>query len=141
MNKKRFKQANKKAFMVIIEIFPILLGVLLLVSMFTILIPKSFYGTLFTGNLLGDSIIGSLLGSGLTGNPLTAYILGSGFLQNGVSIIAVTSFIAAWTTVGLIQLPAESLILGKKFAFFRNSTAFLFSIIVAIVTTSLLTLA
>jgi uncharacterized membrane protein YraQ (UPF0718 family) len=124
----------RKALNGIIEILPILMGVLLLVSIVTVMVPKSFYAALFNGNLFRDSLTGSLLGSLLAGNPVTAYILGSGFLQNGVSIIAVTAFIAAWTTVGVVQLPAEAMILGKKFAFSRNISAFILSILVAIST-------
>ncbi len=134
MNTIKLKQANKKSLKGILGVLPILIGMLLLVSMVNILVPKSFYGSLFNGNLFRDALTGSILGSILTGNPVTAYILGSEFLKNDVSIIAVTAFIAAWTTVGVIQLPAESLILGKKFAMYRNLSAFFMSIIVAVTT-------
>jgi hypothetical protein len=46
----------------------------------------------------------------------------------------VTAFIAAWVTVGVIQLPAEAAILGKRFALTRNALSFIFAIIVAIAT-------
>ncbi len=134
LNYTRLKTAHGKSLRGIWNVFPILLGVLLLISLVTIFIPKSFYTHLFSGNLFGDSLIGSALGSLLTGNPVAGYILGNGFLKNGVSLVAVTAFITAWTTVGIVQLPAESLILGKRFAFFRNITAFFMSIIVAIIT-------
>jgi len=48
--------------------------------------------------------------------------------------LAVTAFLVAWVTVGLVQLPAEVMMLGKKFAIIRNITAFIFAIIVAIIT-------
>jgi len=59
-------------------------------------------------------------------------------LSQGVGLIAVTAFIVSWVTVGIIQLPAESAILGKRFALLRNLTAFVFSIIVAIITVLIL---
>jgi len=55
-------------------------------------------------------------------------------LKQGVGLIAVTAFLVSWVTVGLIQFPAESTILGKKFAILRNISAFILSIIVAIIT-------
>ena len=55
-------------------------------------------------------------------------------LQQGVSLAAVTAFLVAWVTVGMIQLPAESMILGKKFAILRNVSAFFLSLIVAFIT-------
>jgi len=114
--------------------FPILIGIVLLISLVNSLIPNSVYSILFTGNYVSDSIIGSVLGSILAGNPLTSYILGGEFLSQGVSLLAVTAFLVSWVTVGLVQLPAESMFLGKKFAITRNITAFMFSIIVAILT-------
>ena len=79
-------------------------------------------------------MIGALLGSVSAGNPITSYILAGEFLKQGVSLLAVTAFILAWVTVGLIQLPAESLMLGKKFAVARNTVSFVTAIAVAILT-------
>lgn len=119
---------------------PIIIGVLLLVSIINIIIPQSIYTTIFTGNSWLDALKGASLGSILTGNPVTGYILGDGFIKAGVGLIAVTAFIVSWVTVGLVQLPAEALVLGKKFAFYRNLSAFMMSILVAILTTSVLSL-
>ena len=52
--------------------------------------------------------------------------------MEGISLYAVTAFIVAWVTVGMIQLPAEAAILGKRFAILRNFLSFLLSIAVAI---------
>ena len=112
---------------------PILLGVMLLVSLSSVLFFDSVYSFLFRGNLLIDSFIGSILGSIFAGNPITSYVLGGEFLKQGISLLAVTSFLVSWVTVGLVQFPAESLLLGKKFAITRNLLAFFFSIIVAII--------
>ena len=113
---------------------PILLSIILLTSLFQVFIPHSFFEFLFRNNALIDSFIGSALGSVLAGNPVTSYIIGGEFLKQGVSLIAVTAFLVSWVTVGVIQFPAESLLLGKKFAIVRNITAFFFSIVVAILT-------
>jgi len=134
MNLNRFKESNRLALMGMKDVLPIIFGVLLLVSIINVLIPKSFYGSLFNGSLFRDSVVGATLGSVLTGSAVVGYLIGKGFLDVGVSLLAVTSFITAWTTVGLIQVPVESLILGKRFAVFRNITAFFTSIFVAIFT-------
>ncbi len=134
INKQKLKQANKKAQKAFLKVLPIILGMLLIVSMVNNLVPKSFYSHFFSGHIFSDSLIGALLGSLLMGNPISAYILGDGFIKNGVSLVAVTAFLTAWTTVGIIQLPAESIVLGKEFAIFRNLTAFVMSIITAILT-------
>ncbi len=113
---------------------PTILGVILLVGLIKVALPSSIFTHMFSFNPFIDSLIGSALGSVLAGNPVTSYILGGEMLKQGVSLIAVTSFIVAWVTVGIVQLPAEAILLGKKFAIIRNATAFLFSILVAIIT-------
>jgi len=116
------------------QTLPIILGVLLLVSLAIAVVPKTFYAGVFSGNKFIDPVLGALLGSVLAGNPITSYILGGEFLKQGVSLLAVTAFILAWVTVGLMQLPAESLMLGKKFAIIRNISSFVTAILVAILT-------
>ena len=113
---------------------PVLLGVILLIGLISTIIPRSSYHIIFSKNILLDSIIGSGLGSVLAGNPITSYVLGGELLKQGVNLVAVTSFMVAWVTVGLVQLPAESILLGKKFAISRNVLSFIFSIFVAIIT-------
>ena len=113
---------------------PIILGTVLLVSLITTLIPNSFYTYIFSKSKILDSIVGALAGSISAGNPVISYILGGELLKEGIGLIAVTAFLVSWVTVGIIQLPAESILLGKKFAIIRNVTAFILAIVVAIMT-------
>ena len=132
------KQSVVKAFKGLWNSFPMILGTILLISLISVIIPKSFYTTLFSKNPFFDSLIGSLIGSISAGNPLTSYIFGGEMLSQGVSLVAVTAFIVAWVTVGIIQLPAESTILGKRFALLRNFTSLILAIVVAIITVLIL---
>ncbi len=135
MQQNRIKTSIVKAGKALLSSFPTLLSILLLVSLANVLVPKSFYGILFQGNYFLDPIIGSSIGSILAGNPVTSYVLGGELLAQGVSLVAVTAFLMSWVTVGLIQLPAESILLGKRFTIVRNITAFFFAIFAAILTT------
>lgn len=112
--------------------FPVLLGVILLLGLFRSFVPSRILSAVFTGDLLRDTVIGSLIGSVSGGNAVTSYIIGGELLKEKVSLIAVTAFIVAWVTVGVIQLPAEAAILGKRFACVRNVLAFFLSILVSI---------
>jgi uncharacterized membrane protein YraQ (UPF0718 family) len=131
-------KAAKKSLKSLYSMLPIILGTILLVSLLPNIIPQSFYTRLFQHNVLLDSLIGSFVGSISGGYPLTSYILGGEFLKEGVSLVAVTAFIVAWVTVGIIQLPAEAIILGKRFAILRNLTSFFLAIIVGILTVLIL---
>lgn len=119
------------------SVLPILLGVILLLGLFNTMVPKRVISSVFTGHILGDTVIGALAGSVLAGNPINSYIIGGELLADGVSLFAVTAFIVAWVTVGVVQYPAEAGILGKRFATVRNLVSFVLAILVsiAIVTT------
>ena len=81
-----------------------------------------------------DILCGAGFGSILAGNPINSYVIGGELLEHGVSLFAVTAFIIAWVTVGLVQLPAEMSALGKKFALIRNVLSFVLSIAISIFT-------
>lgn len=140
MDKEKLKEATIKSARSLYRMLPVLIGVILLISLANAIIPKSLYSFIFSGNYIFDPIIGSTLGSILAGNPVESYILGGELLKQGISLIAVTAFLVAWVTVGIIQLPAESTILGKRFALTRNAICFIFAIIVAIVTVTIFNL-
>ena len=137
MNKMKFKQSAVKAFKSIWNSSLILLSIVMLIALLNLFLSKSFYSKLFTGFPLIDSFIGAVTGSILAGNPVTSYIIGGELFNQGVSLVAVVAFIVAWVTVGLVQFPAESILLGKKFATARNLISFVFSIIVALITLSI----
>lgn len=123
-----------KAIKSFVTTLPILFGVILLIGLFKTYVSSEAISSVFTGELFKDTFIGSAVGSISAGNPITSYIIGGELLKEGVSLFAVTAFITAWVTVGLIQLPAEASLLGKRFALSRNILSFIFSILVAIAT-------
>ncbi len=130
--------AQKQAFFNTTRVFkksvPILMGVLMLLALADTLIPKQTYRLIFSGNWFFDPLIGAALGGISGGNPLTSYIIGGELRRQGVSMMAVTAFIVSWVTVGMIQLPAEALMLGKRFAIVRNVVSFCTSIVIAVFT-------
>ena len=93
---------------------------------------------IFTNNKFLDSLIASVIGTILLGDPIAGYIIGGEFLNMGVSLVAVTSFLAAWVTVGVVHLPIEARFLGTRFTLFRAALSFILTIAVAFVTVSLL---
>jgi len=133
-NKGTIASSFQKALKSFGVMLPVLLGVILLIGLFKTYITPELISSIFIGNLYQDTLLGSVIGSVSAGNPITSYIIGGELLNEGVSLFAVTAFIVAWVTVGVIQLPAEASILGKRFAITRNILSFVLSILVAIVT-------
>ena len=113
----------------------------MLLALADALIPKEAYKSIFTDNELLDPLMGAVVGSIAGGNPITSYILGGELRQQGVSMLAVTAFLVAWVTVGIIQLPAEALMLGRRFAIMRNGVSFVLSIVIAVLTIFILGMA
>ena len=134
METKFIKEVLIKSAKSLYNSLPTLIGAVLLIGLVSAAVPKSYYGMLFSKNSIIDSFVGSGVGSILAGNPVTSYILGGEFLKQGVSLVAVTAFLVAWVTVGVVQYPAEAILLGKKFAFYRNISAFFLAIVVAVIT-------
>lgn len=128
------KQAIIKSAKSIWQIIPMLLSILLLIGIINSFLTKSVYEKIFGHGTFFDSIIGAIFGSISGGSPVNSYVLGGEFLKSGVSLTAVTAFIVAWVSVGIIQLPFEGKVLGFRFAVWRNITAFILAIIVAVLT-------
>lgn len=131
------KEAIRKAAKAMGAVFPMIIGIIILISLFNTMVPTSSYKILFRGTIF-DPVVGALLGSVVAGNPVTSYLISGDLLKQGISLLAVTAFMVAWVTVGVIQLPAEIQFLGKKFAIIRNVSAFLLSLVVAFLTVTLM---
>lgn len=113
---------------------PLFIGIILLLGLLRTYVPPRLVSSIFRGKVFTDTILGSIFGSISAGNPVTSYIIGGELLKEGISLFAVTAFIVAWVTVGVIQMPAEAALLGKRFAILRNILSFVLSIAVAIAT-------
>ena len=113
---------------------PIILGVILVLGLFRTFVSKQMLSAVFTGEFLRDTIVGALIGSISAGNPVNSYIIGGELVKENVSLIAITSFLVAWVTVGIIQFPAEATILGRRFACVRNILGYILAILVSIAT-------
>ncbi len=133
-NEQTLKKSYKKALKGFSKNIPLIAGVLLLLGLIKNYITKEIITKIFVGKIFQDSLVGSIIGSISAGNPITSYIIGGELLNQGISLFAVTAFIVAWVTVGLVQFPAEAETLGKKFSAIRNISSFVLSMVVALIT-------
>ncbi len=118
----------------IVSALPMIFGIVGLVGLFQTYVTKEVLKSLFTGNLITDTLIGTAAGMIAVGQAMISYILGGELLDQGVSLYAVTAFILAWVTLGIVQLPAEIEVFGGKFVWRRNILAAVSTIIVAVLT-------
>lgn len=127
------KQSVVNTIQVFKSFMPVMIGLLLFINLLNACF-RDYYTDIFSGNPVLDPLIGTIAGSISFGIPVTSYIVGGELLEDGVSLLAVTAFIMAWTTVGLAMLPLEATFFGKRFAIIRNTINFFFAIIIAILT-------
>lgn len=120
------------------KMIPLFLAVVLFMGLVLTYISEETMGEIFTGDPLRDTPVGAIIGSVAAGNPITSYIVGGELLRKSLSLYAVTAFMVAWVTVGVVQYPAESTILGRRFAIQRNILSFILSILVSIATVTTL---
>jgi len=137
-DKTSIQTSMKKAAKSLWSSLPIIIGTILLISLITVLVPRSFYTQVFSNNMYLDPVVGSLVGSISAGNPIVSYILGGELLSQGLSMLAVVALLVAWVTVGIVQMPAEANMLGGRFAVLRNITAFFLAILVSVITVVIL---
>ncbi len=121
-----------------LRLFPVLLGVMLLSSLIIELIPALIeHGALGHGAFI-DMLIADAIGSIAAAQPVISYLLAGELQKAGVDLYAVTTFIIAWVTVGLVPLPVEAMMLGWRFAVWRNAIAFVMALLVAWLTVVML---
>ncbi len=129
-----FKKELKRAFAGLVSMLPMIVAIVGLVGLFQAFVTKEMLASLFTGDPVRDTFVGTVAGGIAVGQALISYILGGELLEQGVSMYAVTAFILAWVTLGVVQLPAEAEVLGGRFTLWRNVLAFLSTLAVAIAT-------
>ena len=128
------KDSLRKTIRTFINVLPIIIGMLLLTSLLITVFPEQISAGLFGNGDIIDTLLGASIGSIAAGHPLASYLLGGELLGGGVSLIAVTALVVTWVTVGIVQLPAEALLLGTRFAVYRNIISFIAAISIAFLT-------
>ncbi|MGB5643505.1 MAG: hypothetical protein WBO16_10510 [Gammaproteobacteria bacterium] len=124
----------KKTIRTFINIVPIIVGMLMTTSLVITLFPEEISTGLFGYGDIPDAMLGAAIGSIAAGHPLASYLLGGELLSAGTGLIAVTAMLVTWVTVGIVQLPAEALMLGTRFAVYRNIISFCTAVIIALLT-------
>jgi uncharacterized membrane protein YraQ (UPF0718 family) len=140
-NRQALKASLSKTTSMFLGILPVIIGVILLTGLLIELLPADSVAGWFGRSDFLDALTGAVAGSISAGHPVSSYLLGGELLAKGVSLVAVTAFLVSWVTVGSIQLPAEAVMLGWRFALLRNLLCFLSSILVAVLTVATLGLA
>ncbi len=124
---KPLKKAMFRALRSITRPLPIILTVVLALSLIECLPLKDISQYIGSGGFV-SIFLSAIIGAISAGNAMTSYILGGELVKNGLGIGVATAFIVAWVTVGIVQMPAEGTLLGKRFAIVRNAVSFVLAV-------------
>ena len=124
------KKTFKQTLMWFKELIPMLLGILLLISIFKELGVFNYLSNYLSNNFI-SVIIADIFGSLSAWSTINAYIIADSFWKLDENILIITTFLIAWITVWFIQIPAEIYFFGKKFTIIRNIISFIFAIVAA----------
>lgn len=136
----RFKEAFLGTLKSLYTIAPMLLAVIALVGLFESVVTPEMLHELFSGAIFQDTFIATFVGGVSIGQPFLSYIIGGELLSEGISLYAVSAFILAWVTLGLVQLPLEWSLFGARFTVVRNLLAFVFAMLIAYATVTVVEL-
>ena len=133
-DKKKTLMALKKAWKAFENILPQFLSILIIIGiMLSVLTPE------YISKLIGQQsgwvgmLIAGLVGSITLIPGFVAFPLAAALLHNGAGYVQIAVFISTLMMVGIVTIPLEIRYFGKKAAFLRNSLAFVFSFIIAII--------
>ena len=126
-------EAATEAGYTLVNLLPVMLRVLLLISLLTQFLPRLLEIGLFGGSPIQDAVVGASLGSVAAGQPVVSYLLGGELNGSGVSLVGVTALVVAWVTVGLTHLPVEAQVFGWRFTVLRNLLAFVSALCIAFI--------
>lgn len=133
-SREKTKMVLKKAWKSFENIMPQFLSIILLIGvMLAVLTPEQI--SMFLGKESGimGVIMAAFIGAITLIPGFVAFPLASALLQNGAGITQIAAFVSTLMMVGIVTIPVEIQYFGKKVTIIRNLSAFIFSLVVAMI--------
>ncbi|MDA3872259.1 MAG: permease [Candidatus Marinimicrobia bacterium] len=130
-NRTKTLNALKIAGKSLLKLAPTILSVILLIGIIYGLFSDKIALLFGQENGVIGFITIAVFGSVMHMPSLLAFPLAGSFLLEGASISSVAAFITTLTMIGIVTLPLEIKMMGKKFAIYRNVFSFVIAIIIA----------
>lgn len=138
-DKSKTKKALRKAWKSFEHILPQFLTIILIIGMMLSVVDNEtisrFLGS--SSGILGV-LIALFVGSITLIPGFVAFPLAAALLNNGAGVAQIAAFISSLMMVGIVTIPMEIKMFGKKITVIRNISAMFFSLIVAYVMGSIL---
>jgi len=131
-NKEKARQSLKMARKTFIGMLPMLFIIISIIGLLLGFVPPEQISR-FIGEQSGPGgiLIIGIVGALMHIPALLSFPLAASILESGASVTAVVAFITTLTMIGMITLPLEIQILGKKMALLRNGISFVVALLIA----------
>ena len=132
------KDKTKKAIIIagklLLKILPSVLMIIMFIGLLLGLLPQAKISE-FIGEQSGweGFLLIAFLGAIMHIPSLLSFPLAASLLDKGAQVASVAVFITTLTMIGIVTLPLEIKIMGKKFALLRNGISFIMAILIALV--------
>lgn len=124
-------KVGKKKFL---KIMPVFLLMTIFISIVLTLMPEDFVSTYLSGeNSYIAAILGLAIGSVTVMPGFVAFPLGSILRDQGVQYMVIAAFTCSLMMVGILTFPMEQQFFGTRFAFLRNISSVIITILIALV--------
>jgi uncharacterized membrane protein YraQ (UPF0718 family) len=133
-NKEKAIESLKMAGKSFIKILPMVFIIIIAIGLLLGFVPPEQISR-FVGDQSGAGgvLLVGVVGALMHIPALLSFPLAASILDSGASITAVAAFITTLTMIGMITLPLEIKILGKKMALLRNGISFVIAIVIAFI--------
>ncbi|GAA3663947.1 permease [Asaccharospora irregularis] len=133
-DKKKTKMALKKAWKSFENMLPQFITIIVLIGIILVILDAEAISKLIgEGSGSIGVLISSIIGSITLIPAFIAFPLAKALMENGAGTGQIAAFISTLMMVGIVTIPLELKYWGKKATILRNSLAFIFSLVVAIV--------
>jgi uncharacterized membrane protein YraQ (UPF0718 family) len=133
-DRKKTKMALKKAWKAFENILPQFLSILIIIGvLLAVLTPETISKLIGQQSGWIGMLIAGIVGSITLIPGFVAFPLAAALLKSGAGFMQIAVFISTLMMVGIVTIPLEIKYFGRKTAILRNSLAFIFSFVVAIV--------
>lgn len=133
-NREKTLKSIKTAWKMLINILPMFLMMLIIMSVSLYFIPASSIAEKLSGkNEIIGTLIASLVGSIIVIPGFIAFPLSGVLLKEGVSYMILAAFTTTLMMVGVITFPVEQKYFGVKLTVIRNITSYIIAIIISLV--------
>ncbi|OIO03056.1 permease [Candidatus Desantisbacteria bacterium CG_4_10_14_0_8_um_filter_48_22] len=120
-------------------ILPFLLIIIVIIGFLLTFVPPHVIASLI-GRRAGfwGVLIASIIGSILLVPHFVAAPLAASLLHQGAGIPAIAAFVTTLVMVGIVTMPMEMEVMGRKFTIWRNLLSFGFALLIALIMGALL---